>query len=635
MFEKPSLVCQSLVRRFVNLRSRLTRSPRLEWAVLCAPAALALALDIVHRGPHLASMSWAHQGLYALAVLESCVVWGLLLYAAARKTWLGHFSSALFVLGFTFACGGQVYFFEQYRSYLTQDVTLFAVNLTDSVLSQLAADLARYLSAKAPFLVAAVGLIAVCRTLPKHLPQRRRFMWAAPLVFLGCWFVPLKFRSPQAATPDTLYLNAMGAYVRSHLGMTDQSRQVRPRARQSLSVPRLSPSSAVSRNVLFVLLESVRADAACSLFASDCTLTAHTNRLLPKRYGLMQHRALDSTTAISLSVLTAGVAPDETSEVLHTWPLLFDYARAAGYSTAYWTSQNLYFGSSHLFVENLGGDEFVSATQLDMGADIDMGADERLLADHVIERLPGLQEPFFAMIHTSNVHHPYFVHPERPAPFQPASFDKGPTGSHLLRNHYQNAIIQEDAQLARIIEALRATEAGRRTVIIYTSDHGESFRDHNQMGHTFSLFDEEIKVPAFIDAPEGTLTDAERKNLELHRSLFTFHPDLTVTALDVMGVWEAPGLAEFAPKIIGRSLLRPPQEPRTLPMTNCSALWSCAYENWGAMKGALKVFARTPYDTGWQCFDVEADPLEKQDLDTQACKELVAYALARFGRTPH
>src|SRR5690606_26049492 len=115
-----------------------------------------------------------------------------------------------------------------------------------------------------------------------------------------------------------------------------------------------------------------------------------------------------------------------------------------------------------------------------------------------------------------------------------------------------------------------------------------------------------VKVPAFVDAPAGTLTAAERANLVGHESEFTFHPDLTATAIDLMGLWDAPALAEFKPHLVGHSLLRPKEAERTLPMTNCASLWSCAFENWGVMRGRHKVFARTPYDTGWQCFDLVA-----------------------------
>ncbi len=633
----PEILTPSPRHRWLSwFRAQLGFRRTLVLVVLFAPGLLALGVDCFHRGTHLLELSGVHKLLYLLALLESCCVWGLLLYAAARKSWVGGLSSVLFVLGFTFALGGQVYFFEQYQAYLTQDLTLFAANLTESVVNQLAVDLGRYVAAKAPFLAAAISLVVASRYLVTRRSHRgRRVALAAPFVFVACWFVPLKFRAPQAATPDTLYLNAVGAYVRSQLGVTEQSKQIRPHLRHSLPIEPIDDEPPLARNVVFVLTESVRADAVCSAFDVTCKLTPHTNALLPERHALLQHRALDSTTAISLPVLWAGIGPHETEDVMHTWPLLFDYARAAGWTTAYWTSQNLFFASSHSFVENLGVDHFVSATQLDLNADIDMGAEESLLADYVIEHLSELQEPFFAMVHASNVHYPYFVDEDAEQPFQPAHFDKSADGTPEFRNYYQNAVVQQDAQLARILRALKQSEAGRRTVIIYTSDHGEAFRDHHQMGHTFSVFDEEIKVPAFIDAPPNTLTSTERQNLEQHEAEFTFHPDLTATALDLMGIWDAEALSEFKPKILGVSLLRDPVFGRRLPMTNCASLWSCAFENWGMMQGRTKVFARTPYDTGWHCYDVLDDPLEETRIESPLCDELVGDSLSLFGRAPY
>jgi len=40
-------------------------------------------------------------------------------------------------------------------------------------------------------------------------------------------------------------------------------------------------------------------------------------------------RSMDSTTAVSLAVLWSGLGPTESRDNLHTWPLIFDYARAA------------------------------------------------------------------------------------------------------------------------------------------------------------------------------------------------------------------------------------------------------------------------------------------------------------------
>ncbi len=68
---------------------------------------------------------------------------------------------------------------------------------------------------------------------------------------------------------------------------------------------------------------------------------------------LLQMRAHDSTTAISISNIWSGVRPTESRALLHSVPLLWDYAHAAGWDTAYWTSQNLMFGNARLYVQDI------------------------------------------------------------------------------------------------------------------------------------------------------------------------------------------------------------------------------------------------------------------------------------------
>jgi hypothetical protein len=70
-------------------------------------------------------------------------------------------------------------------------------------------------------------------------------------------------------------------------------------------------------------------------------------------------------------------------------------------------------------------------------------------------------------------------------------------------------------------------------------------------------------------------------------------------------------------------------------MTNCAALWSCAFENWGAMHGEVKLFARTPYDRGWQCFNPRLDPKEERQSDDPLCERLSAEVIGTFGRPPN
>jgi glucan phosphoethanolaminetransferase (alkaline phosphatase superfamily) len=622
-------------QRALRLRALARWRRRMGFPVLLIPTAAVVLADVTRRGERLAGLERDHQLTYAVSLAESSLVWGALLYAASRRTgaarWL---CAALFVVGFTFTFGGQSYFFEQYNAYLNVDVSLFASNFMDSVVNQLVADLSNYLVAKTPPALFALALVWLGR---RALRPRRRAVslvtWAAPALFVAGLFIPAQHRHLQASTPDVLYLHAVGGLIRTQLGWTEQSHQLRPRARQSLPVPTLTPARRPLRNVLFVILESVRADSVCVEFDPECRRTAHTNSALPERFPLTQMRSVTSSTAISLAVLWSGVGPHESREVLHSWPLIFDYARASGYETVFWTSQNMMFGNARLWVENLGVSDFVSATDLDPTADLDMGAPEVLLADYASAQLPRLKEPFLAVIQLSNGHYPYWVDPALPQPFQPADTSKAPEDTRVFKNYYQNAVYQQDLHVARILDTLRRTPAGARTVVVYTSDHAEAFREHNQMGHTFSVFDEEIKVPAWIAAPPGTLAQDEVENLAAKRHEFVFHVDVAPTILDLIGIWDDPALARYKGKMLGHSLLGRALTTAPVPLTNCAGVWSCAFENWGYMQRNLKLEARA-WDPGWHCFDLSTDPHERRNLGEVACSTLKERALLTFGRLP-
>ena len=619
----------ALLRRVAKWRKKLL------WAWLSLPVLLVLALDLGRRWERLIALDWYHRGTYLASVLEACLLWGLLVYAASRRRGLASWLAAvLFVSFVTFAVGGQSYFYEQYNAYLNVDVSLFASNFVDSVINQLFADLPNYLAAKLPVLVFAMVVVWVGRRFvrPRRLPGRIASL-VAPLVLIATFFIPTQHRHLQASTPDMLYMHAVGGLLRTQAGLTDQSNQLRPRARESLPLPELNARPPVPRNVLFVILESVRADSTCQEYSPDCLETPYSNALTPERYPLTQMRSLASSTAISLAVLWAGVGPHESREVLHTWPLIFDYAKAAGYDTAFWTSQNMMFGNARLWVKNLGVSRFCSATDLDPTADLDMGAPEHLLAERVNEEIGELREPFLAVVQLSNVHYPYLLDREGPMPFQPVTTSKAPDDNTAFKNLYKNAVHQQDRHVASMLRHLRSRDFGERTVVVYTSDHAEAFREHGQMGHTFSIFDEEIKVPGFIDAPPGTLTESEARALSEKKHAFNFHPDLAVTVVDLLGLWDEPALDRFKSRIIGKSLLRPGVNDRPMPMTNCAGVWSCAFENWGYMRGGLKLEARA-WDPGWHCYDLRLDPGEQRNLGVEACGELERLALGTFERLP-
>jgi hypothetical protein len=385
--------------------------------------------------------------------------------------------------------------------------------------------------------------------------------------------------------------------------------------------------------VLFVITESVRSTSVCVAHDESCVWTPFSNAAAPERLPFTQVRALDSTTAISLAIMWGGLLPTEPRKDLHSAPLLWEYARAGGWDTAYWTSQNLLFGNSGTWVDGLPLSRHVSATEIEPNATLETGADDGKLVDYVLGDISGLREPFIGVVHLSNTHFPYAVDPDF-LPFLPQEEASGPGYETEIRNRYQDAIILQDRAVGRLIREVRARKEGARTVIVFVSDHGEQMREKGAVGHTGTLFDPEIRIPLWIDAPPGTITEDERSALAQLKDTPLTSLDVFPTLLDLMGMYDAPELAPLRARWAGKSLLRGGSSPDSVwPLTNCSELWACAFKNWGAIQGTRKLVATT-WDHAWNCYDVANDPDELHDLGPDACAGLRAYAEKTMGGRP-
>ncbi|MDI1481676.1 sulfatase-like hydrolase/transferase [Polyangium sp. y55x31] len=628
----------SLAPKSQKLR-RLARARRcIAWLVLLAPVVLVLAVDIGIRGGRLLDLRGKHVASYAGALVESAVLWGLLLYSASsRRGAVRWISASLFILLATVTLGVQIYFQRCYSTYVNLDALLFATSFSESVVGHLRADGGNLVSAITPPLVCAAALVVAARRFvrPRQTRSGRAARILAPLAIVFGFVIPCSYRTVQASTPDVIYLHAMGGVIKQITGLRPPE-HVRPGLRTKPVLPRATavPSGArVTRpNVLFVITESVRADAHCTAPTDDCPFSPATNAAARKRFPLLQMRSNASTTAISLAVLWSGLPPTASREDLHGYPLLFDYANAAGYDTAYWTSHHMMFANSRLYVQDLPTSHQTGATDLDPLADMDLGARDELLTERIRKDIREMREPFFAVAHYGNTHIPYRIDPEH-APFQPAQDSKAPEDNEAYRNYYLDAVHLQDRTIGEMLRFVREQPFGERTIVVFTSDHGESFREHGQLGHTGAVLDEEIHVPAWIDAPEGTLTEVEAAALASHRESILFHTDLTPTILDMLGLEREAGFSRWYGAMIGKSLLGPIERTEPVPLTNCSGVWGCAFRNWGMMRGNLKLEARE-WDTAWHCYDVLADPKELRDLGAAACGDMAARAEALHGGLP-
>jgi arylsulfatase A-like enzyme len=307
-----------------------------------------------------------------------------------------------------------------------------------------------------------------------------------------------------------------------------------------------------------------------------------------------------------------------------------EYAHSAGIDAGYWTSQNLLFANAGRYLDGLPLSAFASGTELEPYATYQAGADDGKLLARVLADLPRLREPWFAVAQLSNTHFPYAVD-EHDLPFSSRYDWRKMDAFGRTRIRYWDALHRQDKLLARFMAALRARPEAERTVVVFVSDHGEQIGERGQTGHTWSLYDVEILVPFWIDAPPGTLTDDEVAHLRALRDTPLTMLDVAPTLLDLLGLGDV-----AAGRLPGTSLLRGGSPPdRAVVMSNCSELFSCATKNWGAMRGTRKLLATEDEPGTWRCFDVVTDPDEQDDLGPDACGDLRALAESEGRGTPY
>jgi len=362
--------------------------------------------------------------------------------------------------------------------------------------------------------------------------------------------------------------------------------------------------------------------------------------LLPDRIGLQQVRSIASYTAIAVSSLVTGrLQTLPRSEVMAS-PMLFDYARAVRkgdvrYEVAYLTAHSS--GNFERDDVPQSVDRYLALEMMlgravhDDDEEIDKGVD-RLLADHAVPLIGELHEPALVVLQFGGTHAPYHVD-EADAPFSPWQHTVTWSGLSALHNAYRNAIHDQDKQLARCIRAFLDMAGSNPWIIVFTSDHGEAFGEHAAIHHGQNLYDEQLHVPAFIAEGNGALSPDERESLVRWRDESVTHLDILPTVLDMLGVLDSFALRSLAPTLVGRSLLRPPrpmQQP--IPISNCTGIFTCPFNNWGMLDGFVSIQAQA-WDGWWRCVDMRTG--QELPMSAAACSSLQAASRAWYPLLPN
>ncbi len=310
-----------------------------------------------------------------------------------------------------------------------------------------------------------------------------------------------------------------------------------------------SNSSSQPPNVLLFLVDTLRADAL-GPYGNDVVETPAIDRFA--REGTLFEWAFAQTpwTRPSVTSILTGLHPtvhgvERRGSVLPPGvEFLPEVLREHGYRTGFLaTNPNVgsFFGYSR------GFDDFIELYERRESGAVnprELIARSDQVVDRAKEWLEGSSKPFFLVVFVVDPHFPYDPPPDfnRYVDRTPPASSQVPEGDprHGL---YYGEVAFVDHCFGQLMEYLDERGLSERTISILTSDHGEEFFDHGQIGHGKALYDESLRVPLVLRWPgaieAGRRIDSPVELVDLMPTLLELAQLPSPQIQDGRSLWEA------------------------------------------------------------------------------------------------
>lgn len=387
--------------------------------------------------------------------------------------------------------------------------------------------------------------------------------------------------------------------------------------------PRPVPSAGTGLNVLLVTIDTLRADHL-GVYGYRRPTSPRLDAFAKRAVVFDQAYTYWPKTRGSFVAMMSGRRESQTGYgkshpvLLDFNPTLAEVLKGAGYGTTA-VVDNANVAAQHGYAR--GFDRYRETWLTRENLPTEMDRTRAITADGVafLEKAPE-DRPFFLWLHYVNPHAPYTP----PAPFDTAFQDAEARGGPRLRvvdgfvggvrkewaipgqdrlgyyvAQYDGEIATVDQEVGKVLDALDRSRAAARTLVVVTSDHGESLGEHDYFfDHGQDVFDPSLRIPLIVAMPGaagGTRTSVLASTL-----------DLVPTVLDAVKVSYPPDLAgsSLLPALRGGALIG-----RDRLFARNDRNLSTSFDS------RLKVVALpTDADLRYQLFDRSADPAETMDL---------------------
>ncbi|HSN54033.1 MAG TPA: sulfatase [Candidatus Sulfomarinibacteraceae bacterium] len=385
------------------------------------------------------------------------------------------------------------------------------------------------------------------------------------------------------------------------------------------SAPASPPTPVEPRpNLVVYLVDALRTDRL-GVYGCERPLSPRLDDMAADSVVFTDAVAQSSWTKASVASIFTGLWPREhgvngpDDRLPEDLPTLPERLHDAGYRTAAIVA-NAYVGRPFGFARGFDHFEFIEHTR---------GRSE-VLHERVTAWLDGLPDdgrPFFLYVHTIDPHAPYAPPPPYLERFagdvaDPSvgqvetvrglvlgTVDPSPDLTRDLRALYDGEVAANDASFGRLLDELEGRGELDRSVVVFTSDHGEAFGEHGTFTHGLDLYREVLAVPLVVRLPGGA--GGGRR------------VDATVQHIDVPPTLLSLGGVAGADELPGSVLLDGSGEPRKLPPRAVLAY----LDYWGrtgaaAIRDGWKLIEprSAAFGTGSELYRLPDDPGETRNL---------------------
>lgn len=227
-------------------------------------------------------------------------------------------------------------------------------------------------------------------------------------------------------------------------------------------------------NIIFIMGESTNTRYS-SLYGYNEKTTPFMDSLDSQHFSFAKGLSSSTSTKTSLPLFFNVVREPQHLDLIHQKTVnLFKLAKEQGYQTVYITGQNpkLFYNCGTEYIDQL--------------IDLQQQVNTDLKADHVLidalKNIP-LKKQNFIVVHLRHIHSPYDMYMHNKI------FSQGSPEQNL----YAHAIYWHDDWVKQFLQTVDQIFP-KKTLTIFTSDHGELLGEHGLYGHT-------ILEPLVADVP--------------------------------------------------------------------------------------------------------------------------------------